>query len=77
VELKGGGLIHLSMNFVLTDEERKKIETMVSRPSCIFFGNFWARVFAQAHRLELISSRLQLRIEFLLRYILLTENCCL
>lgn len=29
VSLNKGGRIHLKMNFVLTDEERKKIETMV------------------------------------------------
>lgn len=29
VKLAGGGRIHLRMSFVLTDEERKKIEIMV------------------------------------------------
>ena len=34
VEFEGGGRIHLRMSFVLTDEERKKIETMVRNNRC-------------------------------------------
>jgi len=34
VKLEGGGRIHLKMSFILTDEERKKIETMVRNDHC-------------------------------------------
>lgn len=38
VKLEGGGRIHLRMSFVLTDEERKKIETMVRNDRCETLG---------------------------------------